>query len=349
MIRYGSERSMGKALIVELSVVLTVLACGNSGAVYVTSGGTDEIIVLDAATGTERTRIAVDPRPFDIDEPHGIASTPSHLFVTVSHGEPTLWKFELPDARLVGRLRLQTAGAGRIGITPDLSRAFIPDYYRDGPGDASQVAVVDLHDLSILSTITACAAPHDAQVDPTGEIVAITCSQSDEIVLVDADRMVERQRFPVGPSPGAAGQPRYRPLNVVWSPDGDQLYVTLHATGELARFKRDGSYEGALAVGAGPAQLAQTPGGQRLVIANRLSRSATLVRTPTFTVDTTIDLDRPHPHGVTVNADGSLAFITYEGDIDTPGGVVALDMQTDSIRWSAEAGSYTLGVIYVTR
>ena len=151
-----------------------------------------------------------------MDEPHAVAISPDgrHWYVSVAHGEPTLWKFEMEADRLVGRVTLPTAGAARIGITPDGNRAFVPDYDRSQPGVPSRVAVVDLADLSVVATPVVCDGPHHAEVDPGGELVAVACSLSDEIVLLDARTLEERGRFAAGPEagpPGAAGPEAAQP------------------------------------------------------------------------------------------------------------------------------------------
>jgi len=335
---------------------LALLAAGVAGCepgasrarLYVTSGFTDELLELDAKRGEVLARVTVDPRRGETDEPHGIALAPggSHLYLTVSHGEPTLWKYELPGPRLVGRARLGTAGAGRIGITPDGSRAFVPDYYRAGAGVTSEVAVVRLSDLEVTDRIPICAAPHDAAVSPSGELVAVTCSLSDEVVLLDAVTLEEAGRFFVGSDPGSPGSPRYRPLNLAWSPCGAAIYVTLHAVGEVRSFGSDGEPAGAATVGAGPAQLAVTEDGLTLVVANRRDGSASLLDAVNVEELTRVPLGAEHPHGVALSTDQSVAFITYEGATDTPGGVVALDLERAEVLWRAEAGAYTLGIVY---
>ena len=160
-----------------------------------------------------------------------------------------------------GACNLASAGAARIGITPDGSRAFVPDYDRSQPGVPSRVSVVDLADLSVVATPVVCSGPHHAEVDPAGDLVAVACSLSDEIVLLDAWTLEERGRFAAGPEAGPPGQPVLKPLNLAWSPDGEVIWVGLHLAGTVRAFRPNGEIVGTVAVGSRPAQIAITPDG----------------------------------------------------------------------------------------
>lgn len=355
----GFDVGRGAALSTALlSLTLAWQACGDSsvqpggpegGRLYVTSGATDEALVLDAADGRLLDRIATERRRDEVDEPHGIVVAPDerHWYVTLAHGAPTLWKFEATGDRLVGRVELDTYGAARVGITPDGRRAFIPDYYRGGEGQVSGLAVVDLHELDVVARPEVCPAPHDAQVDPGGTRVAIACSLGDEVVILDVESLAVVGRFHVDPAPGPPGAPAFKPLNLVWSEGGELLYVALHAAGEVRAFDADGNVLGSVEVGAGPAQIALADGGRTLITANRNDESVSLIDVPTLEERARISIARPHPHGVAVDGETGRAFVTYEGDVRTPGGVVALDLSSERILWVAEAGAYTLGVAFV--
>ncbi len=292
------------------------------------------------------SRIPLERRRDEVDEPHGVAVSPDgrHWYATVSHGEPTLWKFELQEDRLVGRVTLPTAGAARIGITPDGRRAFVPDYDRARPGEPGRVAVVQLEDLTVVATPVVCAGPHHAAVDPAGELVAVACSLGDEIVMLDSETLTERARFPVGPNPGPAGRPNYRPLNVAWTADGEVLFVSLHAAAAVRAIRRDGTAVGTVEVGDRPAQIALTRDGATLVVANRGDASISLVDPHQLTERARIPVGAAHPHGVAIDEDGVRAYVTCEGTPETRGRAVAVDLDTERVLWSVAAGAYTLGV-----
>jgi DNA-binding beta-propeller fold protein YncE len=332
------------------AMALSIAACGSeaTGRLYVASGLTDLVLVLDAETGAELDSIPVERRRDEVDEPHGLASSPDgrHWYATVSHGEPTLWKFESGSDRLVGRVTLPTGGAARIGITPDSRRAFVPDYDRSNPGAAGRLAVVDLETLTVVAAPEVCPGPHHAAVSPDGTLVAVACSLSDEIVILDAVTLELRGRFFVDAEPGVAGEPRFKPLNLAWAPDGSVVYASLHLAAQLRAFTVSGEKVGAADVGAGPAQIEITPDGERLVSANRGDESLSILSTAPLEETARIELGAPHPHGLALDERGRRAFVTCEGDVRTQGRVVAVDLTTGRPLWSVQAGAYLLGVLY---
>ena len=340
--------------------VLLLPACGGSRDIapedaprlYVSSGFTDEVHVLDARNGATIRTIGIDRRRGEVDEPHGLAVSPDgrHWYATLSHGNPTLWKYETADDRLVGRLTLNTAGASRVGLTPDGTRAFIPDYWRGGLGQASRVAVIDLHDLMLVDAPVVCPAPHHAEVDPTGELVAIACALSDEIVLMDAGSLEIRSRFPVGSDPGEAGTPLYKPMNVVWAPDGSTFYATMMQSSEVRAFTRLGEPAGVVSVGAMPAQIARSADGRVLMVANRGDESGSVLDPETLEEVRRIQMPgAAFPHGIALDPAGEVAYVSYEGEVGGRGGVVAIDIGTGEVLWRRELGIFTLGVAYLPR
>jgi YVTN family beta-propeller protein len=335
------------------TVTLVATACQSvpEVSIFVTSGFTDEVYQLDGTTGAILDTVAVNPRRHEADEPHGVAVAPAgdYWYATVAHGEPTLWKFELPTNRLVGMLPLRMSGAARIGVTPDGRRAFVPDYYRSGGQEASEVAVVRLTDLTVIERVALCPAPHDAQVDPTGESVAITCSKSDEVVVLDTRSLREVARFSVGETASPETPSPLGPLNVVWAPDGARMFVTLSRAAQVRAFTPRGERAGSVDVGTGPAQLAITPDGVTIVTANRGDRSVSLIDAAPLTERARIPIGGAFPHGVAIEPTGRVAYVTFEGATDTPGGVVAIDLAQGTVRWKVDAGVRTLGVAVAGR
>lgn len=337
---------------VRLSGFLCVLfACADPAfddRIYVTSGLTDEIIAINPQSGEILERFAVDVRRMDIDEPHGIAESPDRnfLYVTLAHGEPALWKLALPSHEVVSRTVLGLRGAARVGISPDGRRAFVPDYDRARAGRATELAVIDTENASVIEILRLCSAPHHAEVSASGRYVAVTCSMSDEIVVLDGETLVEQHRFFVDSAPGPPGAPVYKPLNLTWSSD-DRIYVGLHNAAAVAAFTVAGRRTGFVQVGDGPAHLTTTSDERWLIVPNRNSASVSVVSIPDMSERSRFDLDVRHPRGAAVSPNDSVAFISFEGDTRTPGGVLALDLIAGTTKWRVDLATYALGVVYV--
>lgn len=315
------------------------------GQVLVTSGFTDEVLVLDAETGNVEKRLKVDPRIDEGDEPHSIVTTPDHqtFYVALAHGSPTLWKYEAATLRLIGRTTLPQTGAGRIGVSHDGSIALIPDYFRGSPGEPSSVSVVDLHSMTVVGSIQTCDAPHDAQISPTGRRSAVTCALGDEILFLDTTTSELDGRLAIG----GDGTPA-RPMNLVWSKDGQRLFVTLMGRGTVAEVDPETGVLRELPVGAGPAQIAISPDGSLLSVANRLDGTVSLIDAIAFRERRRIELPGAHPHGIIFDHKGEGIYVTLEGSVDGPGAVVALD-RSGNLRWTTEVGQYNLGVAFLPR
>jgi DNA-binding beta-propeller fold protein YncE len=334
---------------------MVVGACGGGTAgdgprLYVTSGFGDEALILDPVEGVVMDRRSLDPRPGERDEPHGIDVSPDgrHWYATLSHGEPTLWKFETREDRRVGTVTLPLRGAARVEVSPDGSHAAVADYWLGGLGEPSQVALVELATLRVIDTPTVCPAPHHAAWDPAGARLAVTCSLSDEVVILDAATLEPEARFPVLAQPNPSpGNPVAKPMNVAWSPDGSRIYVTLARSGRVAAFEVDGTPVWSTATGDGPAQIEITPGGEWLVVAHRGGGTLGLVDAATGEARVLPLAEAVHPHGVALDTTGTRAFVTFEGTTTSEGGVAAVDLEEGRVLWSVRAGLFTLGVAYL--
>jgi DNA-binding beta-propeller fold protein YncE len=227
--------------------------------------------------------------------------------------------------------------------------AVVPDYWLGGLGRESDVALVLLRTMEVVARREVCPAPHHAAWDPSGGRIAVTCSLGDEIVVLDGATLGMRARFPVAPSdpggpPAHAGNPLARPMNLAWSPDGSRLYVSLMHSGEVAAYTPEGEVLWRARTGDSPAQVALTRDGRRLVAVNRGDGTLALVETAAGGIRTLPLPDAPHPHGVVLSADGSIAYVTFEGTTTSGGGVLAVDLADGRILWHTAAGAYTLGV-----
>jgi DNA-binding beta-propeller fold protein YncE len=331
-----------------LSLLLALGSCDRpslaGGRLLVTSGFTDQVFVLDATSGAVLDSVSLDRRPGERDEPHGVAVAPDgqHWYATLSHGEPTLWKYETRGHRLVGRLTLPLAGASRVRVSPDGALAAVPDYWRSGGGRQGRVAVIRTEDLTVVGAPEVCPAPHDAVFSPSGERIAVTCSQGSEVAILDAASLEITGRYSVADSTA----PPPRPMNAAWSPDGERLWVSLMGRGTIVELELDPGHRSERPTGPAPAQLAFSPRGAWLAVANRGGSSLSLLSMDADGASR-IPVPGAHPHGVAFDPDRPIVYVTWEGDVNTLGGVMAVDASDGRILWHRSLGIYTLGIAFL--
>ena len=129
----------------------------------------------------------------------------------------------------------------------------------------SAVAFVRTDDLVVLVLSRPCPAPHDAAFSPSGDRVAVACALSGEVVILDGHDFHELERVDLTTDTGVP-----RVLNAEWAPDGTRLLVTLADRDEVvALTPGTGAAVARFSTGSGPAQLAISPDGSTVVVANR--------------------------------------------------------------------------------
>ena len=366
--------------------LLTLAACGEPGStdearILVASGFTDQVFVLDPGSGAVLDSLAVGRRPYARSEPHAMAVAPSgdRWYLTLAHGEPQLQVYERPGHRMIGALTLPMGGAARVGLTPDGAVAFVPDYGRSAGEEPGEVARIRTRTLVITHRTPICPAPHDARVDPSGELVLVTCAFGFEVVLLSASDLSERARIVVAEEPrgGMEGReaPRHAgpsehpgasmhgadsvgpagsrgampmPMNAAWSPDGSRAWVTLMGGDRIVEVGREGDVRRTVEAGPQPTSLLVTPDGRRLLVTNRQGPSLSIFSLPELELEREIDLgDAPHPQGITMGSEGGTAWVSYEGEVGSQGGVIALDLDSGQLRWQTVVGAYVLGIAWL--
>jgi len=136
-------------------------------------------------------------------------------------------------------------------------------------------------------------------ISPDGRRLFVTCSGTDEVVLLATDTRAVVDRFPVG----------RRPHGVALSPDGGRLYVGLRGEDRVVALDPTrGNELATVSVGRSPCGLALDPEGKRLIVANAGSDDISLVDTATMTERVRLIAGR-EPYAVSVTADGTRAFV----------------------------------------
>ena len=196
--------------------------------------------------------------------------------------------------------------------------------------------MVDLATASVTPLPPLCGGPHQAAYSPDGRWGAIPCALDDQLLLLVA-------LSPAAAPESALPTPLVQPLNVAWAPDSGRLWATLFRQGAVVAVDTAGRELARAPHPGGPADLAVTPNGRRLLVPLRDDFLVLVLDAATLaTLDRWVVGDAPNPHGVVIAPDGATAFITHEGTARSPGGVVALRTADGSLLWHTTGGAFTL-------
>jgi YVTN family beta-propeller protein len=173
---------------------------------YVTNGGSGPhgahgtgtvpgyLVKLDVQTGRQIAQVLVDRSPGDVIRSH------DDKFVYVSHYDLA----RLTDALTRGLPQAQ---------------------------GYSDVAIVDAQSMQLLSMTPVCPTAHGMGLSPDGTKLYVTCTQSDQLVVLDVTSPQAPKvmtKVYVGPQAGAVGNPTYAPYalavdqtGLVWISDNN--------------------------------------------------------------------------------------------------------------------------------
>jgi YVTN family beta-propeller protein len=182
-------------------------ACGLAAQnlrLYVDDSGGNDIAVVDLAAEKKIDDIVVGARP------HGLAvQADGRLLFTTIESNNTLRIIDTATDRVLATVTL-TGRPNQCAVTPDGKYVVVP--IRDG----NSADIVDVAQRKVVKVLPV-KAPHNAVGGGTNRYVFVSSMGSDEIDLVDLDKMQFAAHIPVGGVP--------RPYVV--SKDGGTMYVAL--------------------------------------------------------------------------------------------------------------------------
>ena len=309
-------------------------------------------LVWDGSRLTVSRVVPVGIMPADIDGPHNVTVAPdgSAWYVSIAHGTPygSLWKMAAGNDSLMGRAAVEMFPT-TIALTPDGKLAFVAnsDFHGDHPR-VNVVTIVETATMTPLTNLPACDMPHGVKVNHAGDLVYVSCMNSDEILEVDRQSFQILRRHKTGAGmghemAGAGGLPMHgasiaaltgggrdcSPTFVSVAPDDRRLYVACNhgntvqvldaATLELVK---------EIPVGTGAYNVEPSADGRWVIVTNKKAQSISLLDAQTLTEVARIPTSKPLPHGVAYSPDGRWAFVSAESVGADPGAVDVIDLTT---------------------
>ena len=311
--------------------------------------------------------------PVEIEGPHDVAGSAdgSLLYVVLSNYAPqsgtgphgahglgtvpsSLIKLRALDLVKLGEVQL-AKNAAEMLLSDDGRTAYVSHFdlltlqtqvakglpAADG---LSSIAIVDTATMQ-RELIPVCPTTHDLELSADGKTLYATCSESDEIAIIDLPTRAVR-RVAVGPAPGAILHPAYYPYAILRAPADGSLWISCNVSGDLRVYDPvSGQMDPARTVflNGVPMFGAFLSDGKTLVMPHQGDDRISIV-------DTSISKEVDHialPAGVCLNVrntqllDDHTAWVTCEGDhVTRPGSVVALDLNAHVALGAVEVGLF---------
>lgn len=351
---------------------LGVTCNGDDTIGFVSEDAPDQPQLLGAA--------AVGNSPVEIEGPHHLTSTSDGRFIFFNlsnyvsnggsgphgaHGTGTvpgyLVKVDARTGRPVGQV-LVDRSPGDVIRSHDDKLVFVSHYDLARLNDAltrglpieqgySSIAIVDAASMALLSMTPVCPTAHGMGLSPSGKLLYVTCSLSDEVAVVNVEDPQKPQvvaRVRVGPQPSQVGNPAYAPYALAVHPSG-LVWISNNKSLDVRAFdpatlKPDPSR--VVNVG-GVAMFSDfSPDGRWLYVPHQGDDHVTAIDVTTLAVR---DLALPKEGCLAAHAlrvlSPQTAAVVCEGDhITRKGTVVMLDLMAWTTRGFVEVGLFPDGL-----
>jgi len=303
-------RTMKATRVRDDSLQYGVAESPDGSQVYVSEGDAGAVGVFNVANGTlsKTAKVALDPQDF----PWGLTVAPDgkHAYVVGFRGD----SLSVIDTATRARVARVATGEFpyTVAVSPDGKRAYVSNWGLFNPSAhqvQSNVTVADtppveiggyntdrsssvwFYDLTNPANptvtqkvrigkpldgfdVVAGSLPSSLAVSPDGATVAVTASNDDSVVLLDAVTGATKKTFDLRVF-GVAGPTGAQPDAVTWSPDGRVLYVAEGGRNSVAAIDvASGSVLVRMPTGWYPSAVVATPDGKRLYVASAKGRGA---------------------------------------------------------------------------
>lgn len=357
-----------RAAALALAATLVLSACGPGGGqppasgsagggsveapayrAYVASESSDLVHRIlfrpDEGASIEK-EIEVGVMPGDLDGAHGLSVSPDGRFwyLTTAHGTPfgRLWKYRTGTDELVESVELGLFPA-TIGVRPDGSEAYVPNFNLHGDPEPSSVSVVRLEPVvAEIGQIPTCVRPHGSRVGPDGRFQYSVCGPEDRLVEISVrDRSVARTLdLPAATGGGPCGPSWAGP-----GAEGRRVLVACNGASEVMEVDREAwSVTRRFETGSAPYNLEVTPDGRLLLATAKAESALSVIDLEEGREVARLPTSRALPHGVVSTADGRYAFVSNEATGATRSTVDVFDLEELERVSSVEVGNQAGGI-----
>jgi YVTN family beta-propeller protein len=305
-----------------VTATVTVTPYGSTKAYsYIPNYNSDNVTVVDVATGTVVKTITVE------DSPTGVIASPDGTKVYVANWiARTISVINTSTNTIESTISIPGAGVYGLAITPDGSKLYAPNL-------GVTMTVINTADNSIIKTISVPGGATEAVVSPDGKTVYTTGGHSSipsNISVIDVATNTVTKTITVG-----TGASSSEGLTI--SPDGSRVYVTEAGANRVAVINTaDNTVLTYVTVGTSPRGAAITPDGSKVYVANASSKTVSVINTADNSIKATIAVGINVPRAIDVSPDGSKVYVMHNA---TGNNVTIINTATEDVTTTFAAGS----------
>lgn len=292
---------------------------------FITNQAADLVAVINTEQNTVTRLIPVGGRTNQLDAPHYIAVDPQQRYFYVSLiQEGYVEKYDVNSFEQLGRIPVGLNPA-HIVVSPDNNFIYVTNF--DASGTERRVKKIStVGGMSIVDTATATAmtAPHGMAMTNDGQFIFVSSQIGEYIFKIRTSDMEVVSEAPIAfdVPPNGNGTGKYRPYQIIISPDNSTLYITCvglagNTTPDFVRVYSAGtlvpsSLTPTIQVGDNPLLMNYSRDKRYIFVCNRNDSSVTVINPVTNMFERNILDVGVQPHGVDFSSDGRYAYIACE-------------------------------------
>ena len=285
---------------------------------FITNQASDLVAVVNSKSRLISRLIPVGGRSAQLDAPHYITLSNDNRYFFVSLiQEGFLEKYDVNTDYPFNRADRTAAGLNpaHIVISPDDNFGYVTNF--DASGTQRTVRKFSTSPLQIIDTVSnvRMAAPHGMALSNDGSILFVASQIGEYLFRINSSDLEIESSAPVDPSvpPSGNGTGTFNPYQIVLSPDGSRLFVSLREGNKVGVYNSQTLEKiSFIEVGSKPLLMKFTNDGQYLYVCNRNSNTVSIINASALSVVSTVSNVGIQPHGVDFTNDGSYAIIACE-------------------------------------
>lgn len=267
--------------------------------VYIPTGESAEVVIIDSATATPVGQVPGLPAA------HGLAVTPDGSKLVVGSYDERMPGSNTPE-KPAGVSAADHAAHHRAAAAPAAAAG------------VSTVSVVDTATRAVIRKIDVPGAVHHVAISPDGRVAAVTHPNGGSVTAIDLTSFDATRTIPTGAMPNYAA----------FSPDGSRLNVSNAGDDTVAVLDtRSWDVTARIPVGESPEHLVLSPDGGRLYVNNVAGGSVSVIDLAAQQTIETLPVGDT-PHGIDVSDDSDTLYVALRGEDK----LAAVDLRTRTWR-----------------